>query len=146
MFQSVTSFFTKSSASNKPAPVREQTSRPAAGGRRGPGSDKQTYSRVFRWKLPEGETKVPQSVEIVGSFTHWKRVPLERDPRQSAWQGTINNIPGGRTHHYMLLLDGKPTFDKACDGYAIPHGEHELFYQLQTEKGGRVLMLFAQAK
>jgi hypothetical protein len=145
MFQSVTSFFSKSTATAaKPAAV-QQSSRPAAG-RRGPGSDKQTYSRVFRWKLPEGELKVPQSVEIVGSFTHWKRVPLERDPRQSAWQGTIDNIPGGRTHHYMLLLDGKPTFDQACDGYAIPHGEHELFYQLQTPKGGRVLMLFAQAK
>jgi len=126
--------------------VREQSNRPAPSTRRGPGSDRQTYSRVFRWRLPAGETKEPHAVEIVGSFTQWKRVPLDRDGRQGAWQATIHHIPGGRTHHYMLLLDGKPTFDKACDGYAVPHGEHELFYQLQTEKGGRVLMLFAQAK
>jgi 1,4-alpha-glucan branching enzyme len=96
--------------------------------------------------LPEGETVEPKSVEIAGSFTNWKRVPLQHDARQGSWHGSIPNIPGGKTHHYMLLVDGKPTFDKACDGYAIPQGAQEEAFQLQTERGGRVLMLFAKAK
>ena len=118
----------------------------SSGNRRGPGTAGQSYTRVFRWRLPEGETHEPKSVEIVGSFTNWKRVSLQHDARQGAWHGSIQNIPSGKTHHYMLLIDGKPTLDKACDGYAIPHGPQEEAYQLQTDRGPRVLMLFAQAK
>ena len=35
----------------------------------------QTYSKVFRYRLPEGQTREPERVEVVGSFTHWKTVP-----------------------------------------------------------------------
>lgn len=142
----IRSLFSKGTPAQSAPTPRPAAPAPASGQRRGPGTGGQTYTRVFRWRLPEGETVEPKSVEIVGSFTNWKRVSLQHDARQGSWHGSIPNIPGGKTHHYMLLIDGKPTFDKACDGYAIPQGAQEEAYQLQTERGGRVLMLFAQAK
>jgi hypothetical protein len=107
---------------------------------------KPVYSKVFRWKLPEGETKEPNSVEVVGSFTDWQRVPLIRDAKVNTWHATVQNIPGNKTHHYMLLVDGAPSQDKACDGYALPQGEIEERYAIQTARGPRLFMLFAQTK
>jgi hypothetical protein len=85
-------------------------------------------------------------VEVVGSFTHWQRVPLMRDGKLDAWHVTLHHIEGNRTHHYMLLLDGQPTYDKDCDGLAVPHGPHEEQYQISTDKGPRVFMLWAQTR
>jgi hypothetical protein len=106
----------------------------------------QTYTRVFRWRLPDGHTASPASVEIVGSFTHWQKVPLKRDSELDAWHVTIHHIPGNRTHHYMLLVDGEPIYDKNAAGLAVPHGPQEERYQLQTERGGRVFMMYSQTK
>ncbi len=121
---------------------------PAAANR--PSSDsgprQQTFSKVFRYRLPDGETKEPQTVEVVGSFTHWRPVPLMRDGKLDSWHVILHHIPGNRTHHYMLLVDGQPTYDAACDGLAVPHGHAEEQYQLKTDKGTRVLMLFAQTR
>ncbi|HRT10582.1 MAG TPA: glycogen-binding domain-containing protein [Candidatus Paceibacterota bacterium] len=105
-----------------------------------------TFSKVFRWRLPDGQTEEPKRVEVVGSFTHWQPVPLARDSVLDAWHVTLHHLQGNRTHHYMLLVDGKPTYDKGCDGLAVPHGPQEEKYQLQTDKGPRVFMLFAQTK
>jgi hypothetical protein len=107
---------------------------------------KPTYSKVFRWKLPEGETQQPNSVEVVGSFTDWQRVPLLHDGKVQTWHVTIPNIPGNKTHHYMLLVDGNPAQDKGCDGYALPQGAVEERYTIQTARGPRLFMLFAQTK
>jgi hypothetical protein len=106
----------------------------------------QAYSKVFRWRLPDGQSDAPTSVELVGSFTHWQKVPLQRDSEVDAWHVTIHHIPGNRTHHYMLLVDGKPVQDKHADGMAVPHGPQEEQYQLMTARGGRVFMLYAQTK
>jgi hypothetical protein len=106
----------------------------------------QTFSKVFRWRLPDGHTREPASVGIAGSFTHWQEVPLKRDSALDAWHATIHHIPGNRTHHYMLLVDGKPVHDKDCDGLAAPHGPHEERFQITTDRGPRVYMLFAQTK
>ncbi|MEW6160028.1 MAG: glycogen-binding domain-containing protein [Verrucomicrobiota bacterium] len=120
---------------------------PSSPGPRREASDrKQTFSKVFRWRLPDGQTDEPATVEVVGSFTHWQKVPLVRDGKVDSWHVILHHIQGNRTHHYMLLVDGKPTYDKTCDGLAVPHGPHEEQYQIMTEKGGRVLMLFAQTK
>jgi hypothetical protein len=105
-----------------------------------------SYSKAFRWRLPDGQTEPPQAVEIVGSFTRWQKVPLMRDGALDAWHLTLHNIPAHKTHHYMLLVDGKPTQDKNCDGMAIPHGPEEEQYTIQTDRGPRVLMMFAQTK
>jgi len=108
--------------------------------------NKQVYSRVFRWRLPAGQTQEPSLVEIVGSFTHWQKVPLVRDSVLDAWHVTLHHILGNRTHHYMMLVDGVPYYDKNCDGLAVPHGHEEEKYQLATDKGPRVLMMFGQTK
>lgn len=106
----------------------------------------QTYSKVFRWKLPQGHAQPPNSVEVVGSFTFWRRVALQRDPITNDWHATIDGIPGNKTHHYMILADGQPVHDRNSDGMVIPSGAEEERYQLITERGPRVFMLFAQAK
>jgi hypothetical protein len=106
----------------------------------------QTYSKVFRWRLPDGQTEEPATVEIVGSFTHWQRIPMLRDGALDAWHVTIHHIQGHRTHHYMFLVDGKPAHDKNSDGLAVPTNPQEQQYQIMTARGPRVFMLFAQAK
>lgn len=107
---------------------------------------RQTFSKVFRWRLPDGQTHEPATVEVVGSFTHWQKVPLLRDGALDAWHVSLHHLQGNRTHHYMVLVDGKPTYDKTCDGLAVPRGPEEERYQIMTEKGPRVMMLFAQTK
>jgi hypothetical protein len=104
-----------------------------------------SYSKVFRWQLAEGQT-APRSIEILGSFNHWQRVPLQRDGKLNSWHATVHQIPGNRTHHYMLLVDGKPVNDRNCDGLAVPHGVQEETYAMQTPRGPRVFMMFAQTK
>src|SRR2546423_925141 len=71
---------------------------------------KQSYSKIFRYRLPDGQTSEPASVEILGTFTHWKPVPLLRDSVLGAWSATIHHIEGNKTHHYMLLVDGHPAY------------------------------------
>jgi hypothetical protein len=110
------------------------------------GERRQTFSKVFRWRLADGQTHDPATVEVVGSFTHWQKVPLIRDGVLDAWHVTLHHLQGNRTHHYMLLVDGKPTYDKTCDGLAVPRGPDEERYQVTTDKGPRVMMLFAQTK
>jgi hypothetical protein len=111
-----------------------------------PAARPQSYSKVFRWRLPDGQTQAPATVEVVGGFTHWQKVPLHRDSAQDAWHVTLHNLQCGRMYHYMLLVDGHPVRDKHCDGLAVPHGAQEEQYQLMTDRGPRVLMLFAQSK
>jgi hypothetical protein len=106
----------------------------------------QTFTKVFRWRLPEVQTHGPATVEIAGTFTKWQKVPLLQAGAQDTWQVTLHEIPFNRTHHYMLFVDGKPAQDKHCDGLAIPHGPQEEQCALQTARGPRVFMLFAQTK
>ena len=112
-----------------------------------PKSDRpQTFTKIFRWQLPAGQTQEPATVEVAGTFTKWQKVPLVRVEAQHAWQVTLHDLPVNRTHHYMLLVDGKPVRDDHCDGLAVPRNAQEAQYALKTEKGPRVLMLFGQAK
>jgi len=106
----------------------------------------QTYSKVFRWRLPDGQTEEPRTIEIIGSFNHWQRVPLQRDGKLDSWHATVHHIPGNRTHHYMLLINGKPAYDRNCDGLAVPHGAQEESFAFQTARGPRVFMIFAQTR
>lgn len=105
-----------------------------------------TYSKVFRWQTPKGDGLAPKQVEVAGSFTEWQKVPLVHDAGQGTWQITIHDIPGNRTHHYMLLVDGLPAADSHSDGYALPQGPIEEQHAIMTPRGARVFMLFAQTK
>ena len=106
---------------------------------------KPTYSKVFRVKVPDQHGKPPHSVEIVGSFTNWRPVPLAHHGAHN-WHGNLENIEGNKTHHYMLLVDGQPAAYPDSDGYAKPEGAQEERYALTTVRGPRVYMLFAQTK
>jgi hypothetical protein len=112
----------------------------------GSGERKGTFTKVFRWRLPHGQTTLPKSVELAGSFTGWERVPMNRDKERDVWVVTVPHIPVNRTHHYMLLVDGKPVRDENADGLAHPRGPEEEKYQLSTPRGGRVFLLYGQTK
>jgi hypothetical protein len=142
MFQRIGSYLRK--PPQKGTPLVPEPS--ASGGGRDSGPRQQTFTKVFRWRLPDGQIEAPKSVEVVGSFTRWQKVQLNRDSVLDAWHVTLHHILGNRTHHYMVLVDGKPYYDKTCDGLAVPHGSDEERYAVQTEKGPRVLMLWAQTK
>src|SRR3954467_5585966 len=73
-----------------------------------------TYAKIFRWVLPEGQTVIPNTVEIVGSFTGWQKVALQRNGALNDWQLTLPSVPGHQTHHYMLLAEAQPSQDKNC--------------------------------
>lgn len=107
---------------------------------------RQTYSRAFRWRVLGEQTPKPSNVEVVGSFSNWKRVPMAFDVPTQTWQVNVLEIEGNRTHHYVFLVDGKPAYDKTCDGLALPQGPHEEQWQIETAKGPRVMLLFGQAK
>jgi hypothetical protein len=109
-----------------------------------PAERKPIYGKVFRWHLPEGQTGEPSIVEIAGTFSEWKKLVMPR-AATGGWQLTLN-IPAHRTHHYMFFADGKPVQDKHCDGLAIPHGAEEEQFAIETPRGPRVFMLFAQTK
>jgi hypothetical protein len=143
MISSLTSFFKKPPQRSTPVYQEPTNGSPL---KRRDDPNKHSFSKVFRWRLPDGQTDAPSSVEIVGSFTKWQKVPLHRDGMLDAWHATVHHIPGNRTHHYMLLIDGQPVYDKTCDGLAIPHGFDEIQFQLATDKGPRVLMLFSHTK
>jgi hypothetical protein len=104
------------------------------------------FSKIFRWQPDPPGGPLPVRVEIVGSFTGWERTPLKYDRTNGIWQLTLENIPGGRTHNYMLLVNGRPTQDKHSDGLAVPHTDQEKQFQLETPRGPRVFMLFSQTK
>src|SRR5208282_6167199 len=87
---------------------------------------KLTFTKIFRWRLPDGQLQEPAAVEVAGTFTNWQKVPLIHDAVRGGWHATLHHIPGNRTHHYMLLADGKPVQDKHCDGTAVPTGAQEL--------------------
>ena len=89
---------------------------------------------------------MPVRVEVAGSFNGWQRVALKRDRVSGVWQVTLHDIPGNRTHNYMLLVNGRPVNDKLADGLAVPHTEEEKQHQLETPRGPRVFMLASQTK
>ena len=110
------------------------------------GERKSTFTKIFRWRLPDGRKQEPAKVEIAGTFTNWQKVPMIHDKVGGGWHLTQHHIQGNRTHHYMLFADGEPVADTHCDGMAIPTGAHESLFAILTPRGPRVCMLFAQTK
>ena len=115
-------------------------------GAKPPADRKLTFTKIFRWRLPDGQTQEPAAVVIAGTFTNWQKMPLIHDKVRGGWHATFHHIQGNRTHHYMLLADGKPVEDKHCDGMAVPNGAQELQFAIATARGPRVFMLFSQTK
>ena len=105
-----------------------------------------TFNKIFRWKQDPPGGPMPVKVEITGTFSGWQKLPLKYDRVGGVWQLAVENIPGNRTHNYMLLVNGRPTACKNSDGLAIPHSEEEKQHALETPRGPRVFMLFSQTK
>jgi hypothetical protein len=105
-----------------------------------------TFSKIFRWQPGLPGVPAPATVEVTGSFSSWKPVPLKHEKATNTWQLTLHDIPGNCTHTYMLLVDGQPAPDKNSDGLAIPHNDEEKRHALVTARGPRVFMLFSQTK
>jgi len=104
------------------------------------------FTKVFRWPVPADQTPQPTTVEVAGSFNGWRKVPLSYDPPTRTWQIALNNIEGNRTHRYVILVDGKPSYDKTCDGLTTPQTPDEAKCQIATPKGPRIMLLFSQTK
>ena len=104
------------------------------------------FTKVFRWPVPPGQTRPPTAVEVVGSFSGWRKVPLSYDPPSRTWQLILNDVESNRTHRYVILVDGKPSYDKTCDGLAAPQTPEEAKWQIATPKGPRIMLLFSQTK
>ena len=104
------------------------------------------FTKVFRWPVPAEQTPQPTTVEVIGSFSGWRKVPLSYDPPTRTWQIILNNVEGNRTHRYVILVDGKPSYDQTCDGLTAPQTPDEAKWQIATPKGPRVMLLFGQAK
>ncbi len=110
------------------------------------GEQRTGFTKVFRWPVPADQTPQPTTVEVAGSFNGWRRVSLSYDPPTRTWQIALNNIEGNRTHRYVILVDGKPIYDKTCDGLAAPQTPDEAKWGITTPRGPRVLLLFSQTK
>jgi hypothetical protein len=95
------------------------------------------FAKVFRW---------PKAVEVIGSFSGWRKVPMSYDPPRKTWQVILNDIEGNRTHRYVILVDGRPSYDKTCDGLVAPQTPDETKWGIATPRGSRVLLMFAQTK
>ncbi len=146
MIDGITNFIvSKTRTRTRPPGAR---SLPAPPRRWEPGAREQRvgFTKVFRWPVPAGQTPPPTAVEVVGSFSGWHKVPLSYDPPSRTWQVILNNIEGNRTHRYVIVVDGKPTYDATCDGLTTPQGPEEAKCQIATPKGPRVMLLFGQTK
>ena len=78
-----------------------------------------TFSKIFRWQPDEPGGPMPVRVEVAGTFNGWQRAALKRDRVSGIWQLTLHDIPGHRTHNYMLFVNGRPVPDKHADGLAV---------------------------
>ena len=106
----------------------------------------QGFTKVFRWPLPSDQTPLPATVEVVGSFSNWRKISMVYEPITRTWQATLHNIRSNQTHRYVLLVNGKPSYDQTCDGLAVPEGPDETKWQITTPRGPRVMLLFSQTK
>ena len=104
------------------------------------------FSKVFRWQPATAGGPMPVRVEVAGTFNGWQPVALKRDKVSGVWQLTLHDLPGNRTHSYMLLVNGRPVNDQHADGLAVPHTAEEKQYQLDTPRGPRVFMLASHTK
>ena len=144
MIEAITDFFErKSKTKTRPAMVRLAPARRPEPESRG---QQFGFTKVFRWPVPAEQTPKPTTVEVVGSFSEWRKLPLSYDAPTKTWQLIQRDIPGNHTHRYVMLVDEKPSIDQSCDGFAFPQGPVEEQWQIATPRGPRVMLMFSQTK
>ena len=77
---------------------------------------------------------------------HPAPLPNDEERQLVEWLADMNEDDALALAKRMLLMDGKPHADKHCDGYAVPLGPQEERYAMDTPRGPRLFLLFAQAK
>src|SRR5690242_2671180 len=92
------------------------------------------FTKISSWAVDSAQLPLPTSVEVVGSFNDWRKTSLTYDPVTKTWQVALQNLRGNHTHRYVLLVDGKPSYDKNCDGLAVPEGPDETKWQIPTAR------------
>lgn len=146
MIDAITSFVErKPGTTTRPPEVRiapKARSQPEADQR----EQRAGFTKVFRWPVPSGQTPQPTMVEVAGTFSEWHKLPLIYDRPSKSWQLILNNIQGNHTHRYVFVVDGKPAYDKTCDGLAAPESPKEAQWPIETPRGPRVMLLFSQTK
>src|SRR5258708_462358 len=78
MFDSFGSAFNRKPP-HKGGPMVPESASALSSGQKNPAERKLVYSKVFRWVPPDGQTQSPATVEVLGTFTHWQKVPLIHD-------------------------------------------------------------------
>ena len=146
MFEAVTDLFERKSNRKTRAQEVRLAPKPRRQPEPEPSSQGFGFTKVFRWPVPAEQTPKPTTVEVVGSFSEWRKLPLSYDAPSKTWQLIQRNIQGNHTHRYVMLVDGQPSYDKTCDGLAVPLGPQEEAYQIATARGPRVMLLFSQTK
>jgi hypothetical protein len=146
MFDSITHFMAPKSEKQISRSELTTALRPAPKPAAAWAGNQSGFSKIFRWSVPPEETPQPTTVEVVGSFTDWRKVPLAYDKPTKTWTMTLTNIQGNHTHRYVIIVDGKPSYDKTCDGLTAPQSPQEEQWQIQTPRGPRVMLMFAQTK
>ena len=96
-----------------------------AAGKRAP-----TFSKIFRWQPDQPGGPMPVRVEVAGTFNGWQPVALKRDRISGVWQLTLHDIPGHRTHNYMLLVNGNNVYPREIE---------EIIYQYPGVKEAAVI-------
>ena len=146
MFEAVTDFFERKS--NRKTQAQEVRLAPKPRRQPEPGASSQGFgfTKVFRWPVPAEQEPKPTTVEVVGSFSEWHKLPLTYDAPTKTWQLIQREIAGNHTHRYVMLVDGKPSIDQSCDGFALPQGPVEEQWQIATPRGPRVMLMFSQTK
>jgi len=91
-----------------------------------PVTDGTDFSHRFVIYKPEAET-----VEITGSFTGWRKMPLRQLGTSGYWEVTLA-VPGGE-HRFTYILDG----DREYADPTVPAREHDDF-------GGENSILFVE--
>ncbi len=101
------------------------------------------FTKIFRLPVPREQSPQPTTVEVVGSFSDWQRVPLAYNKPTRTWE-TALSLKNNHTHRYVFLIDGTPAYDETCDGLTAPQSPTEAKWQIPTAHGPRVMLLFAR--
>lgn len=92
-----------------------------------PMADSMTKKRQeFFFRAPEA-----LSVQLVGDFTHWQRMPIAMKKRpDGVWGAAVELAPG--TYHYRFLVDGQWRDDPECTvQVANPFGTQNMVCQVR---------------
>ena len=74
------------------------------------------FTKVFRWPVPAEQAPKPTTVEVVGSFSEWHKLPLTYDAPTKTWQLIQRDIPGNHMNRYvMLVMENRATTRPATD-------------------------------